>query len=236
MEELRSLADLLDLQDLDLQIDRLLNQRQGLPELERYRSTHAEIEALESSHGAAAAELRDLSLDLDKTNGELTIAEQKLDAEQNRLYAGGLSARDADYLRQEVEMLGRKNTEMEDRILELMELREAKEQGVASLAEQVAAKQRVKSTLEVEIQEAWKSIDAELARREARKAEVVALIEGDLLELYEELRPLKEGVAVGRLAEGVCGGCHLTLTAAEQLSVTRQDPPRCIHCRRILVP
>jgi hypothetical protein len=236
MEDLRSLADLLDLQDVDLQIDRLLSQRQGLPELEQYRTAHEELEALGGSHDTATAELRDLSLELDKTNGELTIAEQKLAAEQNRLYAGGLSARDADYLRQEVEMLGRQNTEMEDRVLELMELREIKEQDVALLAEEVAAKQGVKSTLEGEIQEAWKSIDAELARKEARKADIVPLVDGDLLELYEELRPMKEGVAVGRLADGVCGGCHLTLTAAEQLTVIRQDPPRCIHCRRILVP
>jgi hypothetical protein len=236
MEDLRNLADLLDLQDVDLQIDRLLNQRQALPELERYRTTHTELEALEASHEEATAELREVSLELDKTNGELTIAEQKLAAEQNRLYAGGLSARDADFLRQEVEMLGRKNTEMEDRVLELMELREARDEGAGSLAAEVTEKQAAKSALEGEIQSAWKSIDAELAHKEARKADIVPLVDPDLLELYEELRRLKEGVAVGRLADGVCGGCHLALTAAEQLSATRQDPPRCIHCRRILVP
>jgi predicted nucleic acid-binding Zn-ribbon protein len=236
MEDLRSLADLLDLQDIDLQIDRLLNQRQGLPELEEYRAAHAELENLERAHEVAAAELRDVSLDLDKTNGELTIAEEKFAAEQNRLYAGGLSARDADYLRQEVEMLGRKNTEMEDRILELMEARESKERDVDALAEQVVAAGGVKDDLETQIQEAWRAIDTQLARVEARKSDIVPLIDEDLLTLYEDLRPVKEGVAVGRLADGVCGGCHLTLTAAEQLSVLRQEPPRCIHCRRILVP
>ena len=236
MEDLRSLADLLDLQDIDLQIDRLLNQRQGLPELEEYRAAHAELENLERAHEVAAAELRDVSLDLDKTNGELTIAEEKFAAEQNRLYAGGLSARDADYLRQEVEMLGRKNTEMEDRILELMEARESKERSVDALAEQVVAAGGVKDDLETQIQEAWRAIDTQLARVEARKSDIVPLIDEDLLTLYEDLRPVKEGVAVGRLADGVCGGCHLTLTAAEQLSVVRQEPPRCIHCRRILVP
>lgn len=236
MEDLRSLADLLDLQDIDLQIDRLLNQRQGLPELEEYRAAHAELENLERAHEVAAAELRDVSLDLDKTNGELTIAEEKFAAEQNRLYAGGLSARDADYLRQEVEMLGRKNTEMEDRILELMEARESKERDVDALAEQVVAAGGAKDDLETQIQEAWRAIDTQLARVEARKSDIVPLIDEDLLTLYEDLRPVKEGVAVGRLADGVCGGCHLTLTAAEQLSVLRQEPPRCIHCRRILVP
>ena len=61
------------------------------------------------------------------------------------------------------------------------------------------------------------------------------LIPEDLLALYEELRPIKEGVAIGRLVDSICGGCHLRLTAAERLDVTRSEPTRCIHCRRILV-
>ena len=64
---------------------------------------------------------------------------------------------------------------------------------------------------------------------------MVALIEEDLLDLYDQLRGTKEGVAVGALTDGICGGCHLKLTAAEVIDAKRTDPPRCIHCRRILV-
>lgn len=236
MEELNSLADLLDLQDVDLQIDRLLNERQSLPALETYRAAHAREQDLTARVGAAEAALRETSLALDKTSGELDIAEAKLESEQNRLYAGGLSARDADYLRQEVEMLGRKKVEMEDALLVYMEQREERDQTLEGLRGELAVAGEEKAALEASIQEAWKEIDAQLARKEARKADIVPLIPAELLELYEELRPVKEGVAVGRLADSVCGGCHLRLTAAEQLDVKRSDPPRCIHCRRILVP
>ena len=95
---------------------------------------------------------------------------------------------------------------------------------------------REKARLEAIIKEEWRVIDADIARVEARKREIIPLIEPELLALYEELRPHKERVAVGRLAEGVCGGCHLRLSAAEQVEVLREFPPRCIHCRRILVP
>ena len=234
MEEIRSLHDLLDLQDVDLEIDRLLHERQALPELQSYREAHTKVTALAGRRTAAEAELRATTLDLDKTSGELELAEQKLSAEQNRLYAGGLSARDATFLRQEVEMLERKNGEAEDRILELMQTREDQEAAVAALSEELAKAEAAKAELEAVIQEAWNGIDARLARKEARKADIVPLIEPGLLELYEQLREVKEGVAIGRLAEGICGGCHLSLTAAEQLEVRRSDPPRCIHCRRIL--
>ncbi len=235
MEELQSLADLLDLQEVDLQIDRLLHDRQSLPELEDYRAKHARAESLQAELVTAEAVLRETSLELDKTEGEMEISAERLDSEQNRLYAGGLSARDAEYLRREVEMLTRKRTEAEDLVLELMERRELQEAEVADLQDQVEAAAAAKSEVEGLIKEAWKSIDAQLAIKEARKGEIVPLVDEDLLDLYEQLRETKEGVGIGALTDNMCGGCHLKLTAAEELDAKRSDPPRCIHCRRILV-
>ncbi len=235
MEELQSLADLLALQEVDLEIDRLLHERQSLPELDQYRAAHEEAESLRTEHSQATATLRETSLELDKTEGELEITAERLDAEQNRLYAGGLSARDAEYLRREVEMLTRKRSEAEDTVLELMELREEHEKLSNDLAGRVESADVAKGEVEAAIKESWKGIDAQLAIRETRKADIVPLIAADLLELYEQLRNTKEGVAIGALADSMCGGCHLKLTAAEVLEAKRSDPPRCIHCRRILV-
>ena len=235
MEDFQSLADLLDLQEVDLQIDRLLHDRQSLPELEDYRKAHQTAEAAAAALATAEQELRETSLQLDKTEGELEITAGRLDAEQNRLYAGGMSARDADYLRREVEMLDRKQREAEDRVLELMEEREERESSVETLRTQAEEAGAAKNALESVIKEAWKGIDGRLAIKEARKTEIVPLIDEDLLELYESLRQAKEGVAVGALTDNMCGGCHLKLTAAEVLDAKRSDPPRCIHCRRMLV-
>ena len=237
MEELKSLADLLDLQDVDLQIDRLLQQRQSLPELDDYKRAHRALHVVQAEHEALTAQVRETALALDKTSGELEITEQRHDAEQNRLYAGGMSARDADYLRQEVEMLGRKKGGMEETILELMEQRDDQDAALAELQVRVEAATAEKDRLEARIAEAWKGIDADLNRLESRKAAIVPVVDEELLALYEELRPVKDGgVAVARLGEGVCGACHLTLTPAEQVEAKRTTPPRCIHCRCILVP
>ena len=235
MEELQSLADLLDLQEVDLQIDRLLHDRQSLPELDDYRAKHEQTEILQGELADAETALRETSLELDKTEGEMEITAERLDSEQNRLYAGGLSARDAEYLRREVEMLTRKRSEAEDLVLELMERREQQEAAVADLKDRSASAAEAKADVESRIKEAWKGIDAQLAVKESRKGEIVPSIEEDLLEMYEELRESKEGVAVGALIDSMCGGCHLKLTAAEVLDAKRSDPARCIHCRRILV-
>lgn len=235
MEQLRSLEDLLDLQEVDLEIDRLLNERQSLPQLAEYREAHETWTSLQRELKETETALRTTSLELDRVSGELELAEAKLAAEQNRLYAGGLSARDATFLRQEVEMLGRKNGEMEDQVLELMELRDQRESTKEEIAGRLADAASSRDRLESVIQEAWKGIDARIAKKEVRKADIVPLVDRDLLGLYEEIRFVKEGVAIGRLSEGVCGGCHLRVTAAEQLDIAKGDPPRCLHCRRILV-
>jgi predicted nucleic acid-binding Zn-ribbon protein len=235
MDDFKSLADLLDLQEVDLQIDRLLHDRQSLPELEQYREAHRVAEAAATALTSAEQELRETSLELDRTEGELEITTQKLDSEQNRLYAGGLSARDADYLRREVEMLDRNRGEAEDRVLELMEQREERERSVETLRTKSEEAAVAKDALESVIKKAWTGIDSQLAIKEARKAEIVPSIDEELLELYEALRATKEGVAIGALVDNMCGGCHLKLTAAEVLDAKRSDPPRCIHCRRILV-
>ena len=235
MEELRSLADLLDLQEVDLQIDRLLHERQSLPELEEYRKAHGHHEALTAELATAEQALRETSLELDKTEGELEINVGRLDAEQNRLYAGGMSARDADYLRREVEMLTRKRGEAETLVLELMESRETEEAAVTDLKGRLEEASEAVAEVGGVIKGAWGGIDSQLAAKESRKTEMVALIEEDLLDLYDQLRGTKEGVAVGALTDGICGGCHLKLTAAEVIDAKRTDPPRCIHCRRILV-
>lgn len=235
--EAQALVDLLTLQDVDLQIDRLLHERQHLPELDKFRTAHADLEKVTGERDGVARSLRETALAQDKTSGELDITDQRLGAEQNRLYAGGMSARDADYLRREVEMLGRKKSDMEDELLELMERREALEGSLEGLERQVGEAASVKADLEGIITEAWSRIDSEVAAHRERRGDVASLVPDDLLQLYDELREVKDGgVGAARLADGICGGCHLRLTAAEEIEAKRTSPPRCIHCRRILVP
>ncbi len=235
LDQLKSTADLLDLHEIDLQIDKLLDERNSLPELDEYKKVHAEVDRLAAELVEARDALKTAELGLDKTTGELEIAAEKAASEQNRLYAGGISARDADYLRREVEMLYAKVSRYEDDVLEFMEQKETTEALVAKLEADVATTTAEKDRLTGVIQERWRVIDKELAIKEERKETAIALVDEYLLDVYDDLRQRKEGRIVGRLADGVCGSCHLTLSAAEVSMAAKEDPARCIHCRAILV-
>jgi len=235
MEELSSLQDLLDLQVVDSDIDRALDRRAALPELEAYRIADTELAALDEQLGKLGVRVREIDLSSDKSSGELTIDEDKAHREEQRLYAGGLSARDAEHLRDEVAMLRRRISDREDEVLGLMEERDQLAGEIGVLEADRASVAGEKGRLEELIGLAWKEIDAEISRFEEQKTGIIPLLDPELIELYEGLRPTKEGVAVALLGEGVCGGCHLTLSAAEQVQAAKGSPPRCVHCQRILV-
>jgi predicted nucleic acid-binding Zn-ribbon protein len=235
MEDLKSLEDLLDLQSVDSEIDQLLDRRTNLPELKAFRTAHDELARIEGQLAGMASRIREIDLATDKSDGELKIEEIKAHREEQRLYAGGLSARDAEHLRNEVQMLQRQISEHEDQLLALMEEKDGLEAAAESLSAERDAVSAEKGRIEQVVAASWSVIDDDVARLESRKSALNPLIDPDLIALYEEIRPTKEGVAVARLGEGVCGGCHLTLSAAEQVQAGKAQPPRCIHCWRILV-
>ena len=233
--ELTSLADLLDLQEIDLQIDRLLDQRQSLPELEQYRAVHESLQSKESERETAAGELKQVELELDKAEGELELLELKLKEHETRLFAGGMSGRETEHMRLEVQSLKGQRGALEEKVLGLLESVDPAREKLNVIESDVRSLEADKDGLETSIKTQWKAIDAELARKEERKKEALAPIDAEMLDLYEKLRGIKEGVAIASYDHGVCGGCHMTLSPAEQDEAFASDLPRCVHCRRILV-
>ena len=200
--EIPALADLLDLQEVDLQIDRLLEKRQAMPELAQYRETNASRKEAEARLEDAQARLRDTDLQLDKSEGELSMLEAKLDETETRLFAGGMSSRETEHKRLEVQSLKSQQDALEEKVLGFLDTREELQGEVTAIEGEVEALRGAEQELESVIAAAWKDIDLEIGRREARKGEIVPTIPAELLERYEKLRRTKEGVAVGRLDNG----------------------------------
>ena len=229
------LSDLLDLQDVDLTIDRLIHQRQTLPELKTYQEAAGRRERFEALRSEKAAVLRSLELDLDKAEGELELVEIKLKESETRLFAGGMSGRETEQKRLEVQSLRGQQSALEDRVLGLIDQVDPVRTEVGGLDGQLNETGQEVARLEEVIAAAWRQIDAQIGRQEESKREIAVTISPELIALYEQLRKSKEGVAVGRLTGGVCGGCHLALSLPEQTEAADWDPPRCLHCMRILV-
>ena len=132
-------------------------------------------------------------------------------------------------------MLYAKVSKMEDEVLHFIEEKESAEHQVDALGTELEAATTERERLREVIAEKWRLIDKNLELKEARKTEVAPLVEDYLMEIYDELRSEREGRVVGALVDRTCGSCHLALSAAEEARAVKEDPPRCVHCRSILV-
>jgi uncharacterized protein len=230
---------LLELADLDAELSRLEHRRRGLPE-------HAELDRLEQRD----AQLRDAIASLEAEQGDLRRAQAKaeadveqvrtrIDRDRKRLDAGQVSSpRDLENLQSEVASLTRRQSDLEEVVLDIMERQEA-----ADGRRQAAAAERVTiagdcETVTARRDAALAEIAEQAGKAADRRASVASQEPADLLALYERMREQHAGVGAAALRRGRCEGCHLSLNTVDLNTIRAADPDevlRCEECRRILV-
>jgi uncharacterized protein len=228
------------LQGLDSRLDALAARRDKVPhiaELERLVAEHRRLtELLESTR----AEVDQLTREQDRAEAEVETVRARRQRDQQRLDNGQVgSAKELQALQSEVESLIRRQANLEDMELEVMErLEDAQTRMVTLVAEhsEVSTKGVAARTSR---DEAWQDIDAEAATVREERDKTAADIPSPLRDLYEKLRvQLPGGVAAAPLQRRRCGGCRLEL-APSDLSRLRAAPAdevlRCEECRRILI-
>jgi predicted nucleic acid-binding Zn-ribbon protein len=230
---------LLDLADLDAELGRLEHRRRGLPE-------HAELSQLESRD----RELRDEIAGLEATEGDLKREQSKAEADveqvrsriardQSRLDAGQVSSpRELENLQSEIESLHRRQGDLEDVELEVMERREAVQARLAAAAAEREAAAADITAVTARRDEILAEMAEQSAKASDRRAAVAAEEPADLIDLYEKLRAQHGGVGAAALRRGQCQGCHLTMNTVDLNAIRAAAPDevlRCEECRRILV-
>lgn len=230
---------LLDLQALDSALDRLAHRRATLPEraeLERLAgrldSLHYEIVAAETEDSDQEREQTKLENDVEQVRARSTRDRSWLDSGQ----VG--SPRELENLQSEIASLARRQGDLEEQVLEVMERREALGSRLAELRAERAMLETERAAVTERRDTAYAEIDAAAARDSQDRTEVAAELPGDLLSLYEKIRADKGGVGAAALRRGRCEGCHLSLPGSVLADIRAAAPdavPRCEECRRILV-
>lgn len=229
---------LLDVAELDRRLAQLRHQRAHLPEL-------AEIAALEQERTALTDQVRDARIVVD----DLTVEQAKADREveqvktrrerdRTRMDAGQVTnPKDLERMQHELVSLERRIGTLEDAELEVMEALEQAQQTLDGLGIRADDLDRRLAELVTARDEKQAEADAAIAEVTAARGPATDGVPDDLMALYERLREQK-GIGAALLRARQCGGCQLTLDAAE-LSRIRSAPAdevvRCEECHRILV-
>ena len=230
---------LLELQRHHSAIDRLTARRGSLPEDARLAELAGGLAVVDQLAAERQGNLTTLQREQARLEDEIDMVTRKAHSEEDRAASGRVtSPKELTAIQEEVAALKRRQSVLEDDLLERMEQRETLEAELAELdgrRETITAEQ-VEVTRDRDA--ALVEIDADLATERAAADELAPRVDEELRALYDQVRKRQGGVGAAALVGNTCQGCRVSISPVE-LAALRKLPPetvkRCENCRRILV-
>jgi predicted nucleic acid-binding Zn-ribbon protein len=230
---------LLDLQALDSRLDQIAHKRRTLPQLATITELEGRLAALRDRIVASETEVDDLERALAKAEADVEQVRVRAARDQELLASGRVgSAKDLENLQHEVASLARRQGDLEDAELEVMEKLEDARSALGVLTAERDGLRAQLETAESERDAAWADADRDAEWVGGERGKVSPEIPGDLLGLYEKLRADHSGVGAAALHQRRCEGCRMELTPTDLGRIREAAPDavlRCEECRRILV-
>ncbi|MGI5214132.1 zinc ribbon domain-containing protein [Plantactinospora sp. CA-290183] len=229
---------LLDVQAIDTGLAQLAHRRRTLPEHAEVEALARELSALEDERVRAQVAVDDLDRDIARLERDVDQVRVRKDRDQARLTVGSGPARELEALQHELASLNRRQGELEDAELELMEQRETAQGVLDGIEERLATARERREDAERRREQALAEITKEEEFKAAGRQPLVRDLPADLVTLYDRIRETSGGLGAALVAGGRCGGCRLELYGADRGRIKAAAPDevvRCEECRRIMV-
>jgi predicted nucleic acid-binding Zn-ribbon protein len=229
---------LLDVQAIDTTLQQLAHRKKNLPEYAEVAGLTKVISALEDERARAEVDVDDLDRDIARLEKETESVRQRAARDKDLLETGRLPARELTALEHEMNSLKRRQGELEDAELELMEKRETAQARLDEVDGKIASARERRQAAEAKRDEAVSGIVKEEEWKAQSRGPLVADLPADLVTLYDKIRLDSGGLGAALVKHGRCGGCRLELYGADKARVKAAAPDevvRCEECRRIMV-
>ena len=167
---------------------------------------------------------------------EVKAVQQKLEQTESTLYGGKVrNPKELQDLQKENAALKRQISALEDHQLdEMLSVEEAEKiqhQSVTFLEEI----QKKDSLQKAHLAEIRANQIKELERMEGERQATASTISVEDLQIYDQIRKQKRGVAVSKVSDNACSSCGSTLTPSQiQAASSPNQLSRCSFCGRIL--
>ncbi len=221
------------LQQIDSHLDHL---RAKLRETEIALNDAKEVQRAEASRIETEKNLQKARKTLRTVEEEVKAVQFKLEQTESTLYGGKVrNPKELQDLQKENAALKRQINTMEDHQLEEMlaveEAEKANRQAIVFF-EDVQKKDAAQKKGLVELKA---SQVKEIERLESERLATSSAVSPEDLQVYEQIRKQKRGVAVAKVSENACSACGSTLTPSQvQAASSPSQLSRCSFCGRIL--
>ncbi|WP_053353108.1 zinc ribbon domain-containing protein [Leucobacter musarum] len=219
---------LLDLQDLDTTLARLRRQRKTLPEREQLAGLAGETSEVRTRYMAAQRELDAQNAELERVESDVALVQQRRDRDQ-QLLAASTSSKEAQALQSELETLTRRQSELEDRELELMEVQEQARIAFDEAQSVLDGVDARRTDIQAAITSAEQRIDRDIASQQEERDGLAAEVQRDVLGVYEDLRA-RIGIGAARLRGNVSEASNMALAPAELSEIRSAAPDELVFC------
>jgi predicted nucleic acid-binding Zn-ribbon protein len=122
--EVAQQRSLIELTEIDAEIGRLEHRAKNLAEQQKLDAVESEHRGANDGLAAVNLAVEDLEAEVTKFEGEIDAVRQREDRDRSMLDSGGVNPKQLAELQHELETLQRRQSSLEDSLLEVMERRE----------------------------------------------------------------------------------------------------------------
>lgn len=223
---------LVQLQAIDLFLDSLLQEQQGI--LERMEAGKARLR----QHQQVLREKTEVQEGLvrHRRQGEIEFESKSEDLKklQARLYEVKTN-KEYQAMQVEIGFIRDARVKLEEEILTDLVQEDDVKQGLAELQQSLTVLERELAKVEEEQQKELQTIESESSAKRAEREGVAGHIDRAALATYEKIREGRGGVAVAGIQDGVCAECHMSVRPQLLIEISKhKELMLCDSCTRIL--
>jgi len=224
---------LYELQETDLDIE---HKTEAIEQINSQIGKDDELVAARTVLDVARRHLIELEHRQRTAEWEVEEQEKKIAAEEKKLYEGSVkNPRELMSLQQEVELLKEQCKDLEEKLLVAMMEVDTGQKDVAQQNTELKNMEKKWEEDQKRLSGEKSALEIELDTLTKRRNALVGQIDTANIKTYDELRRVRQGIAVAKLVQGRCQGCRISLPVSDQQRARLgQKLATCSNCGRIL--
>lgn len=230
---------LLEVQGCDTRLAQLQHRSNALPQKAELAAAHERAERLRKELIAAQTIVSDLEREQAKADADVDLVRERSRKDRELLDSGSINdPKQLQSLESELQSLAKRQSDLEDVELEVMERLEGAQAAVMHLEGELSSALAEVERLTAEIADLEAEIAQERDEVESERQGFASQVGVELLGLYGKIRADHAGRGAARLYRGRCDGCRIDLPPTEIASLkaaAEDEVLRCEECRCILV-
>jgi uncharacterized protein len=231
------LVNLVELQLLETNIIRKVNEISLLKKSEKLQKMEAEFSEISTIYESLSRDYMDIEHEKKKLEDSISLNNEKIKKNEAKLFSGTItSSKELVNFQEEIKQLKLNNDGLENKEIELlMKIDECKPKLKQSEAKKQAYSKDIES-LKAEIDIRVKDIEERLAVLRERRKAAISKIPREVCGRYDEVKAKKGGIGVAVLKNRVCDVCRMEISSGEAERI--QDPDviyKCPECKRMLI-